>query len=310
MAIDPDTLEAAALRARRATTVRAEQLDACLRIATRYPNGVAAWEALSANGFVPEAWLSESHRWFGLPKQFYRRKRALIDVDPSLLEKVSLGAGFTTRAARAPIEVRWAALLAAMARSLIEAESLARECRRRLSAWSDRAVVIEGGAKVVWLARRYQTQRDPIASIEMFERSLWVLRASLAQSPSAPTMPAPMREELAASLDGDYASLVALVNRLQAAPRRTPNAAVAAGLFSSEANSRFVRALERVAGEEPTPFGPSRYYPSYVLPARARIKDPFEPWIAIADLGVRWIAETPEGIALTTPTPDDVGLKK
>jgi hypothetical protein len=54
MVIDPETLEAAALRARRATTVRAEQLDACLRIATRYPNGVAAWEALSANGFVPE----------------------------------------------------------------------------------------------------------------------------------------------------------------------------------------------------------------------------------------------------------------
>lgn len=305
MTLDSETLELVADRAKSALTVRAEQLDECLRIATRYSNGIAAWEALCANGRVPTAWLSDERRRFGLPTQFYRRKRALADLDPSIVEKFTLGLGFATRAAYAPVDVRWAAVLASMASSLVEAESLARESFRRANAWFGEGASITVGPNVLWLARRDRERREPVFSIKRHMTAMMLMRYAFSSSPDAPKPPPSMRGRIPPEVDREFNRLEELSRRAQSY-RDGISRPTAATLFSLDARSLWVRALKAIAADTPTVFTPARYYTSVELPPKSQIEDPYEPLIKIYELGVRWIAEAPEGIALTTPTPDEM----
>lgn len=303
-----DSPDAAALL-QTAAAKNVERLDEALRIATRHSNGVAAWEALCANGFLPPAWLSDEHRWFGLPRQFYRRKRALAEVDPSLVGRVTFGAGLSTRAARAPIDVRWAAALAAMTPALIEAESMARECVRRANAWFTPNPSFDVGPNVLWLSRRCGVGWEFPPSLKRVNTLVMTLRYALTSRAEAPKFPRPLAEAIEREV-GDDLKQIADVSRTAPLVLRGGLPNFEAGyLFSLEASSRFVRALARVAGEKPTPIEGSRVISGVVLPARSQIEDPYEPFLVLAKNAIRWTVEAREGVVLTTITPDEVSAR-
>jgi hypothetical protein len=284
-----------------------ERWAECARIANRHLDGVSAWEALSANGYVPQEWVSDASRWFALPRQFYRRKRALECVDPSLVKPVSIGTGFQVRAAPAPIDRSWAAMLAAMGSTLIEAEALAREFVVRSAALSVIAPPIAQRAPsappstTVWVAR---ARRRPATShsIELALRSAsYYWRAFDVLLADLPRFSEPLREALSDRL-GPPSNWSGVTLEAKLVQRGFDGQAINV-VQRAYAAHRMLRALRETAPDEPTVVSSPRNTWSFTMPARSQIADPFEPWLALLARGVHLCVEHPAAVVLSTQLP-------
>ncbi len=283
-----------------------ERWAECARIANRHIDGVSAWEALSANGYVPQEWVSDASRWFALPRQFYRRKRALEWVDPSLVKPVTIGTGFQVRAAPAPIDRSWAAMLAAMGPTLIEAEALAREFVVRSAGMtsappSAQIAQIAPPSTTVWVAR---ARRRPATSAALefalrgasyYWRAFDVLLADL------PRFSEPLREALSDQL-GPPSNWSGVTLEEKLVQRGFDRQAISV-VQRAYAAHRMLRALRETAPDAPTVVSSPRNTWSFTMPARSQIADPFEPWLALLARGVHLCVEHPSAVALSTQLP-------
>jgi hypothetical protein len=288
---------------------RLERWAECARIANRHLDGISAWEALSANGYVPQEWVSDASRWFALPRQFYRRKRALEWVDPSLVKPVTIGTGFQVRAAPSPIDRSWAAMLAAMGPALIEAEALAREFVVRSAGLtsappSAQRAQIAPPSTTVWFAR---ARRRPATSqaLELALRSVgyyWrAFDATIANLVDQPCFSAPLRDALSDRLGppSNWSGVTLEAKLIQRGFDRQ-SISVVQGAYAAH---RMLRALRETAPDAPTIVSSPRNSRSFTMPARSQIADPFEPWLALLARGVHLCVEHPSAVALSTQLP-------
>ncbi len=282
-----------------------DRWDECAAVTARHADGPSAWEALVANGLVAESWLSDSGRWFGLPTQFYRRKRALDAIESPRVQLVSLDATFQSKATTAPLDRQWATMLAAMGPTLGEVESLARECvarsRALLTAIYGRPAVAEF-APTTTLWRGLSRRRIPLftaieAALKWTDRTLQ-LRAALPPAIGDAiravfgTASSPMQEQ--------FVSIIVNGGRDRA------QAAVIVRLLCA---SKLLQTLVRVGPESRTAFsGPS--LADALIPARASLCDPFEPLLAIIERGCALRAVFAHSIVVSTPAPPPIRRKK
>lgn len=151
-------------------------------VARRYRDPRAAWEALSVHGLLPEAWVQSPERWFELPHQFYRRKRAVEALGGGAVATFELGRLGHARAAQVPMAHAWAVALAADFAAVTLAETLAREFAERLRAWQPAASDPPRARTVVWRAARKPRPETPqvhtpTCDVQCFVRTLVALRA-------------------------------------------------------------------------------------------------------------------------------------
>lgn len=298
-------------RLRRAPRLDEHRWSECAAIAARYKDGVSAWEALAANGYVPESWIADPSRWFTLPSQFYRRKRALEWVDPSMVTKVRFGLGYEVRAASSPVDRAWAAMIAAMAPILAEVEALAIESMHRArTLWisSKPKPTPNAPPSIITWTPRARSSEPVIPWITTARASTWYFTAYGKRGSNLPALP-PHLEDAIAERIGTAAEwdISRILGVLQARgfDRATVNAI--AGLYLG---SRVFRALREVAGDTAIALTDSAYVKDIVVPPRSEVIDPIEPFISVIERGCRLVTAMGDGIALSTPVPRAIETPK
>lgn len=289
-------------RLSRTRAAREQRWNDCAEIARRNQDGVSAWEALSANGYVPESWLTASRRWFTIPSQFYRRKRALEWVDPSLVQTVTFGAGYLVRAAHGPIDRSWAALLASMAPTVIEVEALAIEAiTRARTLWvssKPRIIAPTPVSTVVW-TQRGSDRAPSVACIDAVRATSWYFTVYGTRASSMPTLPkrveAAIVDRIGRATEWNVATII------DALASRGARQASLGRIVGNFLTSRVFRALREVASNEPIALTDSPYVKDIIVPAREDVVDPFDPYCGVLERGCEIVLEMGQGITLSTP---------
>jgi hypothetical protein len=279
-----------------------DRWDECAEVALRHPDGPSAWEALCANGLVPEAWLCDPARWFALPRQHYRRARAAKSLDPALVTTVSFGGLGSLRATPMPTDRGWAALLAATAPAVAEAEALALTVARLAAParpLRDDNAPEDSSPRTVWrhggINREPDTQRWPLST----PRLLGSVRGGLDSLPWLRQLTAEKRDTFTAAFGaiGRIAEWT-LVQRVLGTGALE---SLAPALFTAMKADAMIEALRLIAEDTPQDFFSRSPWDTMCIPARDALTNPFAPLVALLATGHQLSLTHPNGsVALST----------